>query len=61
MTFGYINASFGLPSDYLQSELGINDPQYPNVSVRTEAGRLKISSSDYLARVQKAVRAAPAQ
>lgn len=33
MTFDYINHIFGLPSEYLKLSIGINDPNYPNLTV----------------------------
>src|ERR1035437_6268606 len=33
MTFDYINVVFGIPPDYLKTNLNITDPGYPNIRI----------------------------
>lgn len=55
MTFRYVNVIFSLPLDYLKHELNIQDKNYPNISISSQAKKNKINTSLYLSSVQQAV------
>jgi len=57
MTFGYLNKSFNLPSDYFQIALHISDSAYPNVTISRMAKKQNLSISTYLETVKNAVSA----
>lgn len=56
MTFSYINRIFNLPVDYLKNELGINDPDYPGVSISKAAKAGNISTSRYTDKVKDIIK-----
>jgi len=55
MTFGYLNQLFDLPPDYLQSELKISDPEYPNLSLASYASRDHIALAMFMGQVTAAL------
>lgn len=55
MTFGYINKSFNLPSDYLKTKLNISDSTYPNVTISKIAKEQNLATSAYIENVKNAV------
>lgn len=56
MTFSYINRIFNLPVDYLKDELGINDPDYPGISISKAAKVGNISTSRYTDKVKDIIK-----
>jgi hypothetical protein len=57
MTFNYLNKSFNLPPEYLQTELNISDKAYPNLIISKIAQGQKLSAGAYLETVKNAVSA----
>lgn len=55
MTFGYINTIFGLPQDYLKTQLRISGSRYPNLTLTAYAGSRGIATGDAVTEVQRAV------
>ena len=57
MTFNYLNSVFLLPPLYLAQTLGIQDPSYPNLSIRQYAVRHGLDTGTVLAQVRSAISA----
>lgn len=55
MTFGYINQVFDLPTSYLQHQLSIVDPKYPNMQVGRYAKSRGIEVAAFVLQVRYAV------
>ena len=55
MTFNYIDRAFSLPSTYLQSNLGVSDSRYPNMTVEEYAKDTELSTAAALLKVQDAI------
>jgi hypothetical protein len=55
MTFDYINKIFGLPSDYLKTQLTISDLRYPRLTVATYAGSVGIDQATMLNNIENAI------
>ncbi len=56
MTFDYINKIFGLPSDYVKTQLQITDSRYPRISLSGYARNQHIDVATLLNSVADAVR-----
>jgi len=56
MTFNYLNVVFKLPPTYLQKQLKITDPRYPNIRIDGYARRNHLSPETVLHAVQQAIR-----
>ncbi len=56
MTFDYINNTFHLPANFLETQLTITDAHYPYISLSKYARTNKINSVTFLGEVQDAVR-----
>src|ERR1035437_1622120 len=56
MTFDYINHVFRLPPQYLKLTLGINDSQYPHLTISRYAQENKIAEGVFIAQIQNTVK-----
>lgn len=57
MTFDYLNEVFQLPPIYLENTLNIDDPQYPNISLRNYAESHDLDLGIFLTSVESAIKA----
>jgi len=55
MTFDYVDQLFGVPSDYLQHQLSISDPNYPHITISGYARHNKLNVATFLAGVDQAL------
>lgn len=55
MTFQYVNVVFGMPDEYLEGELGISDPKYPNVPIGSYAKRHGLNPQAVVFEIREAV------
>lgn len=55
MTFDYINRIFGLPKDYLATQLNISDPRYPDITLSEYSSANMVDSAQTVRNVQSAV------
>jgi hypothetical protein len=55
MTFNYLDKSFNLPSTYLQNDLNISDPDYPNITIYKIAREQGVFIGSYLDTVKSAI------
>lgn len=56
MTFAYVNFIFSLPEDYLQKNLLIEDPKYPNLPIYRYIKRNKLNTSEFIEKLKNIVR-----
>ncbi len=56
MTFDYVNKLFGLPSNYLKSNLNISDPHYPRLLIYRYAEKNKMGLQSFLNEVRNSIR-----
>lgn len=57
MTFNYVNVVFKLPPTYLQGQLSITDPHYPNIRIDAYARRTHMNTKTLLTAVQNTISA----
>lgn len=55
MTFDYLSASFGIPTEVLRERLHIMNDHYPRMSIRRAARERGIPPEEYLAQVKKII------
>ena len=56
MTFDYINHVFGLPPEYLKSATGMNDSQYPHLTLSRYARENKVAPDVFTTQIQVTVK-----
>lgn len=56
MTFQYINSVFGLPEDYLRTQLNITDSSYPKTTVGKYAKKQKIDRQSFVESIKRVLR-----
>ncbi|MEI6478755.1 MAG: hypothetical protein WCO18_00535 [bacterium] len=56
MTFDYINHLFGLPNDYLMTNLSITDSKYPKLTIRKYSLDKKTDLPTSIAEIQSAIK-----
>lgn len=56
MTFQYVNTVFGLPEDYLRTQLGITDPTYPKTTIAKYAKRQKLDRDSFVESLRRVLR-----
>jgi hypothetical protein len=56
MTFDYVNKLFGLPPSYLEDQLSITDPRYPEMSIGSYANRNHVDVTTLLGEIDTAVK-----
>lgn len=56
MTFSFINHAYGLPSEYLQSQLNISDKKYPDVTINSWAKQSQQDAIKIIKGIQTLIR-----
>ena len=56
MTFDYVDKLFALPSNYLETQLSINNSHYPRLTISSYATAEHIDQTTFLVSVENAVR-----
>ena len=56
MTFDYVNKLFGLPTAYLQDQLMVTNPHYPQVTLSGYANAEHVNVTAFVTSVEDAVR-----
>lgn len=56
MTFDYINHVFGIPPQYIKSEVNINDSRYPRLTLSRYARDNKIDEGIFTTQIQNTVK-----
>lgn len=57
MTFDYLNKLFNLPPGYLKTQLMVQDPQYPQLTVSGYANRDHLNVTVLMGKIEDAIRA----
>ncbi len=55
MTFDYLNKTFKLPPSLLQTQLGITDQRYPDISIRHFTAETRRNSDQVLKQIQQSI------
>ncbi len=55
MTIAYINRMYGLPADYLKTQLNLTNPKYPNIVIEDIAKQKKMTTNALVEQLKQRV------